>query len=98
MKLKGYRILEKRYRAPVGEIDLIAYKKGVLVACEIKARKTVEDGMHCLTAHQKNRILRALSLYVSRNPQYTKDDLRVDFLLLTGWRLCHIKGAWDTSL
>jgi len=82
----------------VGEIDLIARKKGLLVAFEIKARQTIEEGMHCLTTHQKNRILRALSLYVSRNPKYTKDDLRVDFLLLTRWRLCHIKGAWDTSL
>jgi hypothetical protein len=38
--LKGYRLLARRYRTPLGEIDLIA-KRGRLVAfVEVKARPT----------------------------------------------------------
>ncbi len=38
LRLKGYRILARRYRSPAGEIDLIARRGSVLAAVEVKAR------------------------------------------------------------
>jgi putative endonuclease len=42
-RLKGYRIVARLYRTPVGEIDLVALKGKRLAFVEVKARKTRED-------------------------------------------------------
>ena len=39
LHLKGYRILERNYLCPPGEIDIIAMKKGVLVFVEVRTRQ-----------------------------------------------------------
>ncbi|RZB34586.1 MAG: putative endonuclease [Desulfobacteraceae bacterium Eth-SRB1] len=40
----GYRIVEQNYRTKLGEIDIIAKDKGVLVFIEVKARKSFRFG------------------------------------------------------
>lgn len=39
LKRNGYRILEKNYRFPMGEIDIIASDKDTLVFIEVKTKK-----------------------------------------------------------
>ena len=41
---KGYRVIEKNYQKPWGEIDLITKKDGLIMFCEVKTRdkKNVE--------------------------------------------------------
>ena len=59
LRLKGYRILEHRYKTPHGEIDLIA-KKGLLIAfVEIKARPDADAAAYAITPHQQARIRQA---------------------------------------
>lgn len=38
LKKKGYKILSRNYKARGGEIDIIAYRFGVLVYVEVKSR------------------------------------------------------------
>lgn len=45
LKKKGYKIVKKNFRAPVGEIDLIAWDKETLVFIEVKARKNIQHSM-----------------------------------------------------
>ena len=40
LTFKGYRILQSRFKSPVGEIDIIAKKKNAIIFIEVKARKT----------------------------------------------------------
>ena len=40
LKEKGYHILKRNYRCPLGEIDLIAEENGYLVFIEVKYRRT----------------------------------------------------------
>ena len=37
-KRDGYRVVDRNYRCPGGEIDLVAVKGDVLVFCEVKTR------------------------------------------------------------
>ena len=61
--LKGYKILKNRYKTPVGEIDIIARKKHVIVFVEVKTRKTIEDGLHAITSRSMQRITRAAQYF-----------------------------------
>jgi putative endonuclease len=41
LRLKGFRILARRYRTPSGEIDLIARRGDLVAIVEVKARPTL---------------------------------------------------------
>jgi len=63
---KGFRILERGYRARFGEIDIIARDGEELVFVEVKARQSrgCGDPLESITAAKRRRILRAASLYL----------------------------------
>jgi len=69
LRLKGYRILARRYRTPVGEIDLIVRNRSTLVFIEVKARRDIEAALNALGAHQRRRIERAARLYLAHRPE-----------------------------
>jgi putative endonuclease len=44
LKKRGYKVLERNYRTPLGEIDLIARHQKVLVFIEVKTRTSARFG------------------------------------------------------
>ena len=56
-----YRILERRYKTPVGEIDILACRKNTLIAVEVKARRNRRDALYAVTGASQGRIERAVS-------------------------------------
>jgi len=98
LQLKGYQILETRYKSPVGEIDLIAKRGNTLVAIEVKARTTREAALESIKEHQKRRIVRGFESYLSRSYQGSNFDVRFDVILITPWSWpSHIQHAWMAS-
>lgn len=92
---KGYRILARRYRVPVGEIDLIARRGRVLAFVEIKARAEEADAAMAIGARQRMRIERAASLYLAQNPDLSGLNLRYDAIFVVPWRWPrHLSDAW----
>lgn len=80
LRFKGYQILEWRYKTPFGEIDIIAKKSRVVIAIEVKARKSkflIEEVLH---PKQIERVKRAAEFFISKNSQFQKYDLRFDFI------------------
>lgn len=63
---RGFRILERGYRARCGEIDLIAREGEDLVFVEVKTRHSLRcgDPLEAVTETKRRRILRAASLYL----------------------------------
>ena len=95
LRLKGYRVLEVDYRTPVGEIDLVARRGRVLALVEVKARPTLDQARHAITARQRERITRAAEVYLQRNPRLGKLNARFDVVLIApGHWPRHITDAW----
>lgn len=82
LRLKLYRIVDTRYKTPVGEIDLIAERFGVTVFVEVKARSRIDAHAEALAAVNQARIVRAAEYWLARHPAKAHTDLRFDVIFL----------------
>jgi putative endonuclease len=96
---KGYRILFRRFRTPVGEIDIVARRRGVLVFVEVKARERLADAAEAIGKRQQNRIIAAAEFWLAGHPEDGAGDMRFDVVLVAPRRLpVHLPGAFDASM
>jgi len=98
LRLKGYRILARRFSSPVGEIDLVARRGTSLVFVEVKARPTLDAAAESIRTMQRARIVRAAEAFLSRHPQYVNHFARFDAILIAPGRLPrHLISAFDAG-
>lgn len=94
LMLKGYSILEMRYKTPMGEIDIIARRGKMIAFIEVKARPTVEDAINAVTYKARQRICAAGAAYLSRK-RLSEFDQRYDVIAICPRRWpVHIRDAW----
>ncbi|MGH6816919.1 MAG: YraN family protein [Hyphomicrobiaceae bacterium] len=79
---KGYRILARRHRTPLGEIDLIAVRGRRLAFVEVKLRATIDDAHASIGDRQAERIANAAEQWVWRHPRYRDYEIGLDAILL----------------
>src|ERR1044072_5494531 len=65
---KGYRILARRWKSPVGEIDIVARRRQLLVFVEVKARASLDAAAESVLPRQQQRIAAAASVWLSEHP------------------------------
>ena len=94
LRLKGFSIMAQRYKAPVGEIDLVAKRRHLLIFVEVKARKTIDAALFAVSTHNSRRISAAAAAYLARHPHLAQCDMRYDIIAVAGWRLRHVTDAW----
>jgi putative endonuclease len=59
---RGYRLVARNWRCPLGELDLVLVGRGTVVFCEVKARTSVAlGGPHEAVSSSKQRRVRALA-------------------------------------
>ncbi|MDB2391067.1 YraN family protein [Alphaproteobacteria bacterium] len=98
-RLRGFRIVARRWHSHVGEIDIIARRGQLLVFCEVKFRRK-DIHMASPLPRQQKRITRAASLFITRSPFYQNYECRFDVILIERkpnalWsRLIPIVNAW----
>jgi putative endonuclease len=95
LRLKGYRILARRMKTRLGEIDLIARRGRALVFVEVKARGNLDGAAEALMAEQRARLARAAALFVAARPAFADLDMRFDVVLVAPRRWPrHLADAW----
>jgi len=93
--LRGYRILGRRLRSPVGEIDIVARRGAVLAIIEVKARPDAASAAEAVTPRQRDRLVRAAGWIVAGRPDLAAMHVRFDVMLVTPWRWPrHVVDAW----
>ena len=98
LRIKGYRVLARRFKTPVGEIDLIAKRGPILAFIEVKARPSITDAMGSVTSRQRLRIQRAAETYLQKRRDLADVRLRFDIILVVPWQWPrHIVDAWRES-
>jgi len=95
LRKKGYQIIAKNYRTPVGEIDIIAQKNEVLVFIEVKKRSSSKfgTGAEAVTAQKQNKIIRSAQLYMKKYCE-GEANCRFDVISIDAKHIRHIENAF----
>ena len=95
---KGFRILARRWRSPVGEIDIIAARRHLLIFVEVKAREKFDDAAWSVTDRQRARIAAAAEAWLAKQGEHDFRDMRFDAVLVVPGRIPqHIPAAFDAG-
>ncbi len=83
LEKKGYAILERNWRTPYGEIDLIAQVNGVIVFVEVKTRASRSLGPPeiSITPRKAEHMRSAAEYYIQQHSEMN-NDWRVDVLTI----------------
>src|SRR5215472_11652047 len=83
---------------PLGEIDIVARRRGVLVFVEVKARASMDAALEAVTERTRQRIAAAAELWLARHPQHANGGIRFDVIVVTPGRMPrHIANAFNAG-
>jgi putative endonuclease len=97
LRLKGWRILARRWKCASGEIDLIARRGDLVAMVEVKARRTLHEAMDAVTPSAQRRIMNAAALWHSRQRDASRLSIRFDIMAVPpfpGWPV-HVERAFE---
>lgn len=100
LRRKGYRILERNYRTPFGELDIVARKGEVVAFCEVKTRTggDFEEALLAVDERRRGRMAGAAAYYLLHEEKGTP-CCRFDVIALLNeggkWKIVHIEDAFE---
>lgn len=95
---KGYRLIGRRLRTPVGEIDLLLRHRDTLVFVEVKARATLDSGVRALHPAAARRCTAAARWLAARHG-WPGAVLRHDAVVIRPWALPHhLIAIWQDGV
>jgi putative endonuclease len=99
LRLKGYRILARRFTlgrgTGAGEVDIIARRGQTLAFVEVKARATLDCAAQSVSPAQIRRITRGAEAFLATRPHLSRCRMRFDAVLVVPrWFPHHICDAW----
>jgi putative endonuclease len=94
LRLGGYRVVGRNVRVAGREVDLLARRGGLLVVCEVKARRSLLFGtpLEAVGPHKRRRLREAAEVLMARDP--TVEEVRFDVIAVTGTRIRHLRSAF----
>lgn len=102
LRKKGYRLVERNYRCPVGEVDLIALDRRVVVFVEVKTRSDDRFGapLESVHWHKQKKMMKAALFFLSQHRLHQR-DARFDVIGISFVgrepMVEHIQNAFDLS-
>lgn len=105
LRYKGYKIAAQNWRCKAGEIDIIAWKKGVLSFIEVKSRKKGDvvafSAFNAVDEKKQDKISRC-AYFFSRTPIFHKLKRRTheysfDIIEVYGFRVKHHTAVWRSD-
>ncbi len=98
LKTAGFRILDRNWRCPDGEIDIVAAERQVLVVCEVTIRSAERRGTAVAPVSRAKRTqLRRLAVRWLAAHGARSGQVRIDVLSLTagpgGYTIEHVRAV-----
>lgn len=102
LKKKGYRLVERNYRCPVGELDLVVLDHGVIVFVEVKTRTDDRFGAPLESVHRRKqgKMIKAALFFLNQHRLHHR-EARFDVVGISLKErepvVEHIQNAFDFS-
>lgn len=95
----GLRCIERRYRSPHGEIDLIVLDGETLAFVEVKSRQTgtLLSAQLAVTPAKQRRIIQTALCYLNEHPEHQSRMMRFDMVVISDDCIHHLKNAFYGS-
>ena len=100
LKQKGYRLVCRKFRSKLGEVDVVVRKGSTLAFVEVKTRKRKDYGMPCeaVDAKKQYRLRRTAEYFLLTNPWARGMQARMDIIevlcLDEGNYIRHLENAF----
>ena len=96
LRLKGYRLLARRFKSHHGEIDLIMRRGQTTAFIEVKARATADAAVTSVTTYQSKRISAAAGLWMAKDAKAAAGFCRFDIVAVNAYLWpTHIENAFS---
>ncbi|MDD5167375.1 MAG: YraN family protein [Syntrophales bacterium] len=84
LEARGYKILERNFRCPLGEMDIIARQANVLVFIEVRSRRSegFGDPLESVTVVKQRKLSRIALFYIQKHNLQNR-EARFDVLGIT---------------
>ena len=102
LRKKGYKLVERNFRCPLGELDLIVLDRRVIVFVEVKTRSDDRFGvpLESVHRHKQQRMIKAALFFLSRHRLHHR-DARFDVIGISFAgrepMVRHIENAFDIN-
>lgn len=95
LKKKHYKILARNYKNPIGEIDIIAKQKDIIVFVEVKTRLSDYFGLprEAVDEHKQEKIRRVALGYL-KHSRAMDSLIRFDVIEILDGKIEHIENAF----
>ena len=100
LKKKGYKLVERNYRCPAGEVDLIVLDRRVIVFVEVKTRTGNQFGspLEAVQPRKQRKMMQAAQFFLSQKKLHQR-DARFDVVGIS-WParepvVEHVENAFD---
>lgn len=86
LRQQGLRLVERNYRVPQGEIDLVMLDGITLVFVEVRYRSSSKwiDPLATLQPHKQRKLFVAADLYLQTHRQFASSRCRFDVVAVRG--------------
>ena len=90
-----YKVLETNFYTPLGEIDIIAKDKNIIVFIEVKYSSTSYFGLprERVNIYKQNKIRQSALIYLKQN-KLLNSKCRFDVIDILGENITHIKDCF----
>lgn len=92
IRKEGFTILERNWKIPMAEIDLIAEKDGVINFFEVRSRSQPMDLQAVFSSAKQKQVERAIRFYFVSHPQFASRRFRLHLATVISGQLDFI---WD---
>ena len=95
LKRNGYKILERNYKNPFGEVDIIAAKRGIVAFVEVKTRQNDNYGApsEAVDSRRRDKYVQAAKYYFYG--KIIDVTVRFDIIEILRGEINHIEDAFN---
>ena len=85
LEKQGLTLIERNFRCPRGEIDIIMEQGKTIVFVEVRYRKHTQfgTGAETVTKNKQSKLIMTAMYYLQKKPQYSNRPSRFDVVSIT---------------